>query len=138
MNIKKFKFLKHTADVKFSAEGKTLEEAFTNSALALKETITRNVKIASKIKKEINVEGKDSESLLYNFLEEFLFLLDSESFIFSRIENLNISKNKLNAVVYGDKMENYGFTNDVKAITYSEMKIKKNNLGYSIVGVFDV
>jgi SHS2 domain-containing protein len=106
--------------------------------LALKETITRNVKIASKIKKEINVEGKDSESLLYNFLEEFLFLLDSESFIFSRIENLNISKNKLNAVVYGDKMENYGFTNDVKAITYSEMKIKKNNLGYSIVGVFDV
>ena len=35
----KYKFLEHTADVKFRAYGNGLEEAFSNAALALKQTI---------------------------------------------------------------------------------------------------
>jgi len=35
----KFKFLEHTADIKFKASGKDIEEVFDNSALALKEVI---------------------------------------------------------------------------------------------------
>ena len=89
----KYKFLNHTADMKFQASGKTLEEAFENSALALLETITKGEKIKAVKRKKIAVKGKDYESLLYNFLEEFLFLLDAEGFIASKIENLEISDN---------------------------------------------
>ena len=35
----KYKFLKHTADIKFQAFGKNIEDVFENSALALKESI---------------------------------------------------------------------------------------------------
>ncbi|MEK6820605.1 MAG: archease, partial [Nanoarchaeota archaeon] len=76
----KFKFLEHTADMKFQAFGKSLEEAFVNSALAMKEAISGKIRVKSRIKKKIMVKGKDKESLLYNFLEEILFLLDSEGF----------------------------------------------------------
>ena len=33
--MQKFKYLQHTADAKFQAFGKTLEEAFCNAALAM-------------------------------------------------------------------------------------------------------
>ena len=64
----KFKFLEHTADVKFQAWGKTLEEAFKNSALALKETICEKIKVKEKIEKKIEIRGKDLEFLLFFYM----------------------------------------------------------------------
>jgi len=129
----KFKFLEHTADMKFQGFGKTLEEAFENAALALQEVITKGIKIKPIIKKTIKVEGKDKEALLYNFLEEFLFLLDAEDFLLSKFENLKIKEKsgiyQLEASVTGDKANNYEFTNNVKAITYNEMFVKKEKIG---------
>lgn len=92
----KFKFLEHTADVKFQAYGKSLEEAFENSALAMFNAMYDG-KVNTKIRKKIKVEGKDMESLLYNFLEELLFLLDSENFVLSKIDKISIiTDNKTN------------------------------------------
>lgn len=58
-NMLKFKFLEHTADVKFQAFGKSLDEAFENSAGALKEAISGKIKVKSRIRKKIKVKGKD-------------------------------------------------------------------------------
>lgn len=128
----KYKFLEHTADIKFQAFGNSLEEVFENSALAIQEIITQKIKIKSVIKKKIKVNGKDKEALLYDFLEEFLFLLDSEGFVLSKINRLNIKEKsgryELGAEVIGDKASNYKFTNNVKAITYNEMKVEKKKI----------
>ncbi len=133
-----YKFLEHTADVKFEAEGKSLEEVFISSADALFETIYGDLKIKGKIKKEIDVEGEDNMSLLYSFLEEFLFLLDAEDFVGLKVEDVKINGYKLSAKVVGDKKSNYNFTNDVKAITYSDMKIEEKKGKWVAVGVYDV
>ena len=74
----KYKFLKHTADVKFQAYGKTLEESFANAALAMFSVMTDVKKIKPIIKKEFNMKGIDQKQLLYKFLEEFLFLMDAK------------------------------------------------------------
>ena len=123
-----YRFLEHTADVKFQADGKTIEEVFTNSALALKETICGKITVLGQETREIKVEGDNIEGLLYNFLEEFLFLLDSEGFLVSEIKEIKIDKEKfkLTAVVSGDKADHYKFTNDVKAVTYNEMYVKED------------
>lgn len=126
----KYKFLEHTADVKVQAFGKSLNEAFGNSALAIKELMlnSEDIKINTKIKKKIKVEGKDEQDLLYNFLEEFIYLLDAENFILSKVENIKIEKKnkfELKAEVSGDKASNYKFSNKVKAITFNQMKIEK-------------
>ncbi len=136
----KYKFLEHTADVKFQSEGKNLEESFENAAFALKETITKGLKgkIKNKIKKKIKVEGNDKEALLYNFLEEFLFLLDSEDFLLAEIKTIKIKNNKLEAKIIGDDASNYKFTNDVKAITYNEMFVKKEKDKFICQVVVDV
>ncbi len=123
----KYKFLEHTADVKFQAFGKTIEKAYKNSGLALKESVCGKLKINKKIKKKIEISGEDFESLLYNFLEEFLYLLDAENFLLSKIEKVKIDKKifSLTASLTGDNAANYKFTNDVKAVTYNEMFVKK-------------
>lgn len=138
MTQKKFIFLEHTADVKFQAFGKTLEEAFVNSALAEKETICGRKKILSKIKKEFVISGKDNESLLYSFLEEILYLLDAEDFLISKIKEIKISKGKLKAVVLGDSAKKYKFRNSVKAVTYNEMFVKKDKERWIVQVVLDV
>ncbi len=161
----KYKFLEHTADVKFQAFGKSLEEVFKNSALALKETIYEK-KVQEKKEKEIKVEEKDLESLLYSFLEEILYLLEGENFLISKVKNLEISKDisdkknlinkktklrakksitskkdkqlKLKAIISGDKASSYSFTNSVKAITYNDMFVRKEKDKWICQVVLDV
>lgn len=123
-----YRFLEHTADVKFVAEGDSLGDVFSESAMALKETICGDIKVLEQEEKKMEVEGVDLNGLLYGFLEEFLILLDSEDFLISSVREIEIDseERKLKAVIVGDKAENYKFTNDVKAITYNDMFVKFN------------
>jgi len=135
-----FKFLKHTADIKIQVNEKNIESAFQTSALALKEVITDGIKIKPLLKKEIVISGLDLKALLYNFLEEFLFLLDSQGFIFSEFGGFKLDekKKKISCTFLGDNAKNYKFSNDVKAITYSEMKIVNRKGKVIIEFVLDV
>ncbi|MDO8622691.1 MAG: archease [archaeon] len=135
---KKYIFLEHTADVKFQAFGKNIEEAFSNSAFALREVMTEKARIKDKIKKKIVVKGKDKEKLLYNFLEEFLVLFDSKEFVLSKIKRIKIEDNKLEAEISGDDARNYKFSNSVKAITYNQMLIKQEKGKWIVQVVLDV
>lgn len=132
----KFKFLEHTADIKFQAFGKSLEEAFENSALAMF-NVMYDGKVKTIIKKKIKVSGKDKESLLYNFLEELLFLLDSKNFFLSKLK-VKIKDLKLEAYIQGDSVKNYKPNIDVKAVTYNDMFIKKVKDKFIIQVVVDV
>ena len=121
----KFKFLPHTADIKFQAYGKNLEEVFENSASAMISQIFSS-KVKEKKKKKFEVSGKDLESLMYNFLEEFLYLIDAEKFIYGKVK-VKISKDRKNlkAEVYGDDVKNYKTEMSIKAVTYNDMFVKK-------------
>jgi SHS2 domain-containing protein len=132
-----YKFLTHTADIKIQVISKNLEEAFIDSANALKEVICDKVNVKEKITKTISVKAYDLKSLLYSFLEEFLYLLDAENFLFKKIKKLKIKDFELNAEITGDIADNYEFVNQVKAITYSEMDIKQERQT-SMVFVIDV
>ena len=137
--MEKFKFLEHTADVKFQAFGKSLGEVFENCALAM-----FNAMYEDKIKEvkefKIKAEGKDFESLLYNFLEEFLVLLDSENFFLSRVKSIKVDEKnlKVEAVIVGDDAESYKIPLDVKAITYNDMFVKREGDKWVAQVVLDV
>lgn len=134
-----YSFLEHTADVKFRADGETLEDMFISACEALNETIRGDIKILEQVEKKFEVEGKESVSLLYAFLEEFLVLLDSEDFLTAKIKSIEIGEGSLKCVVLGDKADNYKFTNDVKAVTFSEMYVKdKGEGGFECQVVLDV
>ncbi len=135
----KYRFLEHTADIKFQAFGKSIEEVFENSALAMFNAMYDG-KVKERKNFKINVKGKDFESLLYNFLEEVLFLFDSEGFFIAKVKNIKIDKSnfKLEAEVLGDYAKNYKIHIDVKAITYHEMFVRQEGIKWVAQVVLDV
>jgi len=136
-----YKFLPHTADVKFQAFGDSLENCFKNASYALKEIISKD-KVKNIVKKSISVEGKDKEALLYNFLEEFLFLFETEHFLLGRISKIEVKDKgksfELNAEALGDDSKKYEIDNHVKAITYNDMFVAIEKHKYSCQVVVDV
>ncbi|MDO8459597.1 MAG: archease [Nanoarchaeota archaeon] len=137
MKKQKFEFFEHTADIKFRAYGKNLEEAFENSASAFSFHVSRGGKIKSNKIKEINLEGADLEALFYGFLDELIYLLDAEGFIVVKAK-LSIDENKLKGKLYGDEVKKYKDLDHVKAATYAEMYLKKVKTGWEVQAVLDV
>ena len=133
----KYEFLEHTADIKFRAYGKTLDEAFENSVLAISEYLSRGEKISSKKGKSITIHGTDLENLLYNFLDEIVYLLDAENFLTAKAE-VKILGNNLKATLYGDDSKKYKDLYYIKSTTYAEMHVKKTSKGWEIQAVMDV
>lgn len=134
----KYLFLEHTADVEFQAFGKSLNEVFENAALALFSAMYKG-KVAKKVKKKIKIDGGNKESLLYNFLEELLFLLDSENFFLSDVKvKIDKNGNSLEAMIYGDNASNYEISLQVKAITYHDMLIESKDKKWIAQVVVDV
>ncbi len=137
----KYKFLDHTADTKIQAFGKTLEESFSNAAIAMFEIMTDTSKIKRKLTKKIKIKASDKEALLYKWLEELLFLLDTEFFLLSTIENMEIKKEQeylLKAEITGDIAEKYDIHGSVKAVTYNEMLIREEKEKVMIQFVLDI
>jgi len=139
----KYKFLPHTADAKFQAFGKNLEEAFENAAYAMTDIITDHKKIKAKIKNAIKIKSENQEALLYDFLERFLILLDTKNFLLRKISDMKIIKKGksliLSAKVTGDNnLKIYPTKTTIKAVTYQEMFIKKGGKGWTIQVVVDI
>lgn len=134
--MEKFKFLEHTADVKFQAFGKTLEEVFENSVLAISRTITP-AKVKSEKVKKISVEANNNETLLCNLIDEVLYLFETENFIPAKAK-VDIKDGQLSATLHGDDAKNYKDLSHVKAATYAEMYVKKTAAGWEAQAVVDV
>lgn len=138
--MKSFEFLEHTADAKFKAYGLSFEQAFANAAYAMTSLMYDVDMVAAFKIEKIKVEGNDMEQLLYNFLEEILFLQDSKQFVAHEfVRPLKIcettkKKFKIIAEIIGDEIKKeYGVRPIVKAVTYNEMKINKKPLYVQVV-----
>ncbi len=147
-----YEYFETMADMGIIGKGNNLEEAFINCAKALTNLMVDINTIEHKIKKEFTIESDDLEGLLYDFLTELLILLDSEYLIFSKfkleINKINKSNNNnnnykyiLHCVAYGEKLNKikHNGKEEVKAITYHKMEIKKDeNNKYIIKLIVDL
>ncbi len=128
---KKYRFLNHTADAKFQAFGRTLEEAFSNAALATASLMWDVGAVARTVKRRVCVEGRDLEQLLLHFLEEVIYAFETQSFLLASVEEMRIKAGTgggfwLRAVFVGDdEPSKHRLHGEVKAVTYNEMKIEQ-------------
>ncbi|AEH07547.1 archease [Methanothermococcus okinawensis] len=157
-----FEYFETMADMGIIARGDTLEEAFKESAKALSNLMVNLNTVEKKIKRKIEVNSEDLYSLLYDFLTELLIIMDSEQLVFSDFDikiykkegnnndnehgkehdkyNSENEKYILKCVAYGEKLnkEKHETKEEVKAITYHKMEIKKENNEYVIKYIVDL
>ncbi|MBM4174717.1 MAG: archease [Ignavibacteria bacterium] len=122
-------FLEHTSDIGVRVIASKLENAFEESAAALLELIFGNVNDLNDNLQgdvsEIKISGIDSPSLLVNFLNEILYLIDSENIYPNDIKVKFLNSERLN-FKYCKKyfeLENHPINLYVKAVTYHQLKI---------------
>jgi SHS2 domain-containing protein len=140
--MERYRILPHTADGKFQAYGKTLEEAFGNAALALASLMWNWSTVTPKIRHFVHVTGIDREQLLVKYLGEVVFLFGTKQFLLGKVDGLRIRPQfegfSLEAVLAGETLlpshELYG---DVKAVTYHDLKIEEYG-GFSVQVVVDM
>ena len=142
--MENFEFLEHTADLKFKAFGKTMQECFANSGKALTQSICELSAIKPKTSKAVELDAENSEELLHKFLEEILFEMQVEGMLSCSFElKIGESKNgwmQLQGKMAGEKIEDkrHEIKADVKAITWNEFYLKKTAQGWEMQAIVDV
>lgn len=125
---KPFEFFDVTADIGFIAYGNSLEESFENSGLAMFNVISDTDTIEKSKELSFSISSEDKVSLLYDFLEELLFMHEVEFMLFSGFD-VNICKDddefRLDATIKGADIdwEIQERGSEVKAITFHQMSV---------------
>ena len=124
-----YKFLEHVSDQYVEVYGEDLNELFSSSAKAFYETITNTEDIKPKIEKEFEIEANNVEDLLFKFLNQLLYLFDTEKFVGSKFE-IKVENNKLHTKIYGDifNPNTYESRFEIKGVTLHNFKVWKDKL----------
>lgn len=139
----RYTFLDHTGDAEFQAFGVTLEEAMANAALAVAALMWDWKSVDQTRSRQVRVEGRDLAQLLVGFLEEVLYLFDSEGFLLGAVEDLRLrqegGRQRLEAVFRGDGLSaRYPLHGAVKAVTYNDLKVERGEGRVMLQVVVDV
>ncbi len=127
--MKQYEYFDVTADIGFKSYGNDLNEAFENAGLAIFNIISDTSDIDGEIEKSFEVTSEDEVSLLYDYLEELLFLHETEFMLFSEF-HVDIDDNlHLKATIKGEGIDwdKHDRKTEIKAITFHKMDVKKTN-----------
>jgi SHS2 domain-containing protein len=132
------------ADIAFEATGGSLEELFTVSGEALMNVMVDDLStIEPKEEMSITLTHREIDLLLFDFLEEFIFLKDARQLLL-RVRTISISKEgeayTLFATLYGEKLdpERHPLRADVKAVTLHRFTVKETEQGWRATVVLDI
>jgi len=138
--MKRYEQFPHTADIGVRVFGKDLKELFENAAFAMFDIIADLEGMTGKTTETFKVEAADDESLLVAWLDELLYIFYTKQLIFYKFTIDELEGGKLRASAIGRPIaaNRNRLKTEIKAATYSDLKINKIADGYSVEIIFDV
>ena len=136
----KIKYIEHPSDVGFEVHGDTLEELYANAAIAMYSLMTDVDEIEGEEEREIEINSEDLYSLMFDWLDELIFLFDSKSLVMRSFDiAIDESNFSIQGTCKGGKFNPSKHVSGIiiKAVTYNMMEIKRNNV-WSARVVLDV
>lgn len=134
-----FELRDHTADVAVAATGETLGDAFAAVADGLTAAMCEEVPDHGN-RFDLSVEAEDREAVLFDFLDELIYVRDVENVLPADHEAVVEREGdrwrvraSARAVPLADVT-----AREVKAVTYSEMAVSETDDGWEVYVVFDV
>jgi SHS2 domain-containing protein len=133
-----------TADIAFEATGRDLPQLFRDAADATMNVMIDNLDaIESRETRQIELVSEQIEMLLFDLLQELIFLKDAERLLL-RIRNLQIDEKDekyfLKATAEGEPLdtERHQQRVDVKAVTLHGFSVKREKGGWKARVLLDV
>ena len=136
--MKRFQLIEHTADTGLIAYGNSLAEAFANAAYGLFSIIAELKKVRETESQPVTVSAEDTESLLFNWLNDLIYIFDVEHYLLKRFDISEFTENSLKATCWGERYDpsRHQLKLGVKSATYHMLKVdgKRN----TVQVIFDV
>jgi SHS2 domain-containing protein len=140
MTDHRFQRVEHTADEAFRLSSDSLVGLFHAGAAALLEVMTVPEEVTPLDRRSISLAAEDLESLLVAWLNELIYLFETEGMLFSAFEITIEAGPRLEATARGERHDPGRHPIDavVKAATFQNVAIREHDERWETDIVFDV
>ncbi len=138
--MKRYEQFPHTSDIGVHVYGKDLRDLFENAAFAMFDVIADLENISGDMEETIELEAQDQDLLLVAWLDELLYKFFTKGLIFYKfqVELLTECELKAKAFARPVAVNRNRLKTEIKAVTYSGLKIRKSDADYEVEIIFDV
>lgn len=133
----KYRFIDHTADVAFEVYGKDLVELLENAAYAFYDAFVYTESLEKSEQRIVEVEAEDEDLLLYRWLNELLFLFETEFFAGKEVK-VEVENSKAIGTIVGGRFSREDVKVEPKAITMHKFGIRREKNGLVAFIVVDI
>jgi SHS2 domain-containing protein len=128
--------LDHTADLALHVWGRDLEDLFAAAATGMFSLLAETAPAGAVVRFELHLTALDAESLLIDWLNELLYLCETQDFVGTEFIFGTLTPTELHAEVVGLPVRERRA--DIKAATYHMLAVVALEAGYETEVVFDV
>lgn len=139
-----YETFEHTADLGLRIRAPDLDTLFVEAAQALFSAIVEDLgSVAAQHRHEVQRTGDDLSYLLFDWLNELLYLFESEHLLCSRFE-VHVSKDgqnwNLQGSAWGEPLDRsrHALEHEVKAITYHGLRVEQTPEGWLAEVIVDI
>jgi SHS2 domain-containing protein len=136
----RFEILDHTADIGIIVYGEDLKALFENAGEAFFHLITDMKRVRRSVRRRIEIGKESLERLMVDWLSELLYLHDVEYLLFREFKIESVGEDGLRAVVRGEPFQEgvHVIKTEVKAVTYHQIEVRKENGRWRAQIIFDL
>ena len=135
-----YEVFEHTADIGIHVYGNTLSELFLHAAQGMESLMVAPEQVQSVTSRKITVKGHDHVSLLIAWLNELIFLFDTDYLLLRDFVIESVSETHLSAQAFGEvyNAQRHDLSSGIKAVTWHEASVTLSNEGYKARIIFDI
>ena len=135
-----FSVFEHTADIGLRLESPTFEGLLIEAGRGLLSLLVDNPEeVRPEITRTLKIAGTQDDLLLFDWLNELLYLADVENLLFSEFE-IQFAVDCFSATVRGEVLDpgRHRISHEVKAVTYHGLKVEQSLVGWQAEVVLDI
>ena len=136
----RFEFVDHTGDLGVRVFGQTMSELFEKAGEAVTFILTDPETIRIRETRKLLLDAKTDEELLITWLNELVYLFDTEGLLFKTYDVFSLHNHRLEALAQGEIYVEgrHPIKTAVKAATYHQLKIENLRGLWTAQVIFDL
>lgn len=135
-----FIMLNHTADLGILVYGTSMKDLFKKAAHAMIQIMVAGEPAGKTNRIELSLDGQDMAELMVRWLGEILYLFEGEKEVVTGIGINSISPSHLDATLESVSFDPdlHEIIREIKAVTYHQIVVAKNNDCWEARIIFDL
>lgn len=129
-----YRWVEHTAEVELQIEDDSPEAVFTEALVAFGDLVADRPG-GDPVSHRVRVTASDLPTLLAEWMNELVYLADTDGFVPERVDRLDLAEGALEAQISGRRNVTRSL---VKAVTYHRLQLRQADRHWRATVVLDV